>query len=164
MGLVFPDSGLLFWMLITFIVVFIILKKYAWKPIISSLHERERKIKESLLALERAQKQIEEIQEQNKKLLQEAKEERDKILQEAREYKEEVFKTAEKEAKEKAAKLIADAKIQIESEKQKAIFEIKNTIAEFSIMISEKILQRELEDKEKHKDLIDDMLKNIKQN
>jgi F-type H+-transporting ATPase subunit b len=164
MGLVIPDTGLLFWMLISFSIVLWILGKYAWKPIMKSLKNREETIQNSLDAAKQAKEEIEKLKEENKKIMAQARAERDNILKEAKEIKDKIIREAENEAKAKANKIVEDAQILIETERKKAIEELKSNIAELTIDISEKILRRELKDKEKQKQYIDDIVKNTNLN
>lgn len=164
MGLVLPDTGLLFWMIITFSISLWILGKYAWKQIMKSLKERSEKIQNSIDAAELAKLEVENLKEENKKVMAEARAERDKLLQEAKEIKDKMIRVAEQEAKDKANKVIEDARIQIESEKHKALSEVKASIADLSIDISEKIIMKELDNKEKQKDYINELVKDAKLN
>ena len=164
MGLVIPDTGLLFWMLITFAIVLWILGKYAWKPIMKSLKEREETIQGSLDAAKKAKEEIEKLKDENKKIMAEARAERDNILKEAKEIREKMLREAENDAKQKADKILEDARLQIESEKKKAIDELKASVADLTIEISEKILRKELENKEKQKEYINQLVKDAKLN
>ncbi len=164
MGLVIPDTGLLFWMLITFGIVLWILGKYAWKPIMKSLKEREETIQGSLDAAKKAKEEIEKLKDENKKIMAEARAERDNILKEAKEIREKMLREAENDAKLKADKILEDARLQIESEKKKAIDELKASVADLTIEISEKILRKELENKDKQKEYINQLVKDAKLN
>jgi len=164
MGLVIPDSGLLFWMIISFSITLWILAKYAWKPIMKSLRDRSEKIQTSIDAAEKARLDIENLKDENKKVMAEARAERDKLLQEAKEIKDKMLRLAEQEAKEKANKVIEDARSQIESEKHKVLNELKASVADFTIEITEKILRKELDDKQKQKDYINQLVDEIKLN
>ncbi len=164
MGLVIPDTGLLFWMLITFSIVLWILGKYAWKPIMKSLKERENTIQSSLDAAKAAKEEIEKLKADNKKIMAEARAERDNLLKEAKEIRDKMIRKAEQEAKEKAEKIIEEARQQIISEKVKALDELKASVAELTIDISEKILRRELTDKQKQTDYINTLIKDAKLN
>jgi len=164
MGLVIPDTGLLFWMLVTFSIVLWILGKYAWKPIMKSLKERENTIQSSLDAAKAAKDEIEKLKLENKKIMAEARKERDAMLKEATEIRNEIIHKAEIQAKEKAEKIIEETRQQIVSEKLKAIDELKASVAELTIDISEKILRRELTDKQKQQDYINTLVKDAKLN
>jgi F-type H+-transporting ATPase subunit b len=159
MSLINPGFGLIIWMTLAFLVVLFVLKKYAWKPIMNALKEREDSIEESLRAADRAKEEMKELKLDNEKLLREAKDERDAILREARKIKEKIIEEAKGQAGEEAAHIVENAKERIENEKKAALVEIKNTIATYSIEIAEKILREELKDKKKQEDYIKNLLK-----
>ena len=159
MSLINPGFGLVIWMTLAFLVVLFVLKKYAWKPIMNALKEREDSIEESLRAADRAKEEMKELKLDNEKLLREAKDERDAILREARKIKEKIIEEAKGQAGEEAAHIVENAKERIENEKKAALVEIKNTIATYSIEIAEKILREELKDKKKQEDYIKNLLK-----
>ena len=159
MSLINPGFGLIIWMTLAFLVVLFVLKKYAWKPIMNALKEREDSIEESLRAADRAKEEMKELKLDNEKLLREAKDERDAILREARKIKEKIIEEAKEQAGEEAAHIVENAKERIENEKKAALVEIKNTIATYSIEIAEKILREELQDKKKQEDYIKNLLK-----
>jgi len=164
MGLVIPDTGLLIWMLISFSIAFWILTKYAWKPIMNSLKNREKTIESSLEAAKEAKVEMERLKEDNKKILIEARSQRDDILQEAKEIKDRLIRKAEGEAKDKADKIIEEARVQIQNEKQKALSDLKASVADLTIDISEKILRKELEDKDTQKEYINNLVNEVKLN
>ena len=159
MSLINPGFGLIIWMTLAFLVVLFVLKKYAWKPIMNALKEREDSIEESLRTADRVKEEMKELKLDNEKLLREAKDERDAILREARKIKEKIIEEAKGEAGEEAANIVENAKVRIENEKKAALVEIKNTIATYSIEIAEKILREELKDKKKQEDYIKNLLK-----
>lgn len=164
MQLVVPDTGLLFWMLISFSISLWLLSKYAWKPIMKSLRDRSEKIQNSIDAAENARLEIDNLKEENKKIMDQARAERDNLLQEAKEIKDKMIRTAEQEAKEKANKVIEDARLQMDSEKNKTLSEIKATVADLTVDIAEKVLRKELDDKQKQKDYINNLVKDVKFN
>ncbi len=159
MSLINPGFGLIIWMTLALFVVLFILKKYAWKPIMNALKEREDSIEESLRAADRAKEDMKELKLDNEKLLREAKDERDAILKEGRKIKEKMIEDAKERANIEAGNIVDNAKVRIENEKKAALVEIKNTIATYSIEIAEKILREELKDKKKQEDYIKTMLK-----
>ena len=159
MSLINPGFGLIIWMTLAFLVVLFVLKKYAWKPIMNALKEREDSIEESLRTADRVKEEMKELKLDNEKLLREAKDERDAILREARKIKEKIIEEAKEEAGKEAANIVENAKVRIENEKKAALVEIKNTIATYSIEIAEKILREELKDKKKQEDYIKNLLK-----
>jgi F-type H+-transporting ATPase subunit b len=159
MQLINPGLGIIFWMTLTFGIVVFILGKYAWPSILKGLKEREQSIQESLDAAKDAQEQMLRLKADNEKLLQEAKEERAAILADARKIKEKMLEDAKEKATQQADHIVAHAKERIDHEKKAALTEIKNTIAEYSIEIAEKILREELKDKNKQKELVAKLLK-----
>jgi len=164
MGLVLPDYGLLFWMMLTFLVVLFILKKFAWKPILGSLKEREDSIADALKSADKAREEMAKLQADNEKILAAAKHERDELLKEAREVKQQMIEDAKEKAAIEAEKMINAAKQAIESEKATAIAEMKKSIATISIDIAEKILKKQLDDPKQQQEIMDKYLKDIKLN
>lgn len=154
--------GLFFWQLLIFIGLVLLLKKFAWKPILDSVNERENSIKEALSSADRARKEIESLNENNKKILVEAREEREDLIKEAKVTSTKIIDNAKKEAEVIAEKLISQAQESINSEKKIAIEELKVQVADFSIKMAEKILRSELKDKDKQRKLIDDLIKDSK--
>lgn len=159
MKLVTPDIGLLFWMLISFSIVLFLLKKYAWKPILKSLKEREESISEALGAAKRAKEEMAALKSDNERILAEARNERDKILKEARDAKDSIINEAKTKATEEADRLLKIAREGIQNEKMAAITELKNQVASLSLEIAEKILKEELSTDEKQRGLVNAYLK-----
>jgi F-type H+-transporting ATPase subunit b len=164
MGLVTPDYGLLFWMLLTFSIVLYVLKKFAWKPILSSLKEREDSIEEALKSAEKAREDMANMQASNEKILAAARHEREAMLKEARDIRQKMIDEAKAKATAEANKMIEMAKQAIENEKTAAIEDMKNSIANISVMIAEKILKKELTDSKQQQELMDKYLENLKLN
>ena len=164
MELVQPGIGLIFWMVIAFSILIWLLAKFAWKPIIKGLKEREESIDEALNAAKIAREEMKELKFSNEQMMKEAKEERDSMLRDARKVKETIIEEAREKANEEAHRIIENAKESIHYEKMAAIHDMKNQLAELSIEIAEKILRQELSDKNKHKELIDRLLKEINEN
>lgn len=135
--------------------------KFAWKPILSSLEERESGIENALAAAENARKEMQNLQSDNEKLLKEARAERDALLKEAREMKDVIINEAKDEAKEVTSKLIENAQASIEQEKQAALAELKKQVADLSIGIAESVLKKELEAKESQLKLVAGMLEEV---
>ncbi len=158
MGLVMPDFGLVFWMSVSFLIVLFILKKFAWKPILQTLKDREKLIADSISSAHDAKEEIKQIKLENQKVLAEAKIERDNLLKEAMETKKQIIKSTENEAKAIYDKAVADAQKEIENQKNKALAEIKDKVAALSVEIAEKILKRELEDENKHQNFIHSLI------
>lgn len=158
MELVTPAIGLIFWTAIVFILLVILLKKFAWKPILTAVENRNKSIEKALKAAEKAKEEIENISADNDRILNEVKLERDALLKEARDMKEQIINEAKEKAKSEAEKIIITAKAQIENEKMAAITTLKNQVAELSIEIAEKILKSELKDAKKQKELVNSAL------
>lgn len=156
--------GLFFWQTLLFIVLVVFLKKYAWRPILSAVEEREEGIKEALASAEKAKLEMESLNADNERVLSEAKLERDNLLKEARETKKNIINEAKETANIEAEKIISSAKEQIVSEKMKAITELKNTVASLSIDIAEKLLKSELKDKASQEQFIESSLKETELN
>ena len=164
MELVTPEIGLIFWTTIVFLLLLIVLKKYAWKPILAAVDERNKSIEDALKAADKAKKEMLALNTDNERILMEAKKERDALLKEGREIKDNIIAEAKDKAKIESDKILITAKRQINNEKMKAITELKNQVAEMSIDIAEKILKSELSDKNKQKELIAEALKSNKLN
>jgi F-type H+-transporting ATPase subunit b len=158
MDLVTPEIGLVFWTTVSFIILLWLLGKFAWKPILSALNEREDGIKKALVEADKARQEMAELQSSNENILKEAREERDALLKDAREIKNNMISEAKEEAKTQADKIVHQAKVTIENEKQAAITHLKNQVAELSIGIAEKVIKEELSNKDKQIDLIEKML------
>ena len=164
MGLVTPDIGLIFWTTISFAILYFILSKFAWKPILGAVNEREKSIKDALSAAEKAKEEMVNLKADNEKILNEAKLQRESLLKEAREIKSKIIADAEIQATEKANKLIDAAKTAIENEKSAAMKELQNTVVDLSFNIAEKLLTKELDNKEKQLENIQDILDKTKLN
>ena len=162
MDLITPDVGLLFWTLVSFIVLYIILTKFAWGPILGAVKEREESIKQALDAADNAKKDMENLKADNEKILNEAKIERETMLKEAREIKSKLISDAEEEAKIRAKKMVEAAKTAIQNEKNSAMNELKNTVVDLSVGIAEKLISEELADKDKQLKMIEDILEDSK--
>lgn len=151
MELLTPGSGLIIWQLIIFVALFIFLAKFAWKPILASLNERESSIQQALDTAEKAKLEIALLKSDNEKLLKEAREERERIMREAREAANRMKEEAQQDAKKNADKIIDDARAAINIEKQAALKEVKVQVAMFSLEIAEKLMKKNLAtDKEQH--------------
>ncbi len=164
MELVTPGLGLVFWMVISFSLILFILKKFAWKPILKALKERENTIDTALKSADKAREEMEQLKVSNEKIIKEAKNERDNLLKDARQVKDKIISEAKEKANSEAKIIISDAKEKIENEKEAAFDEIKNQVAVFSIEIAEKILKKKLEKTKDQKDLINELIDEIKIN
>ena len=162
MELVTPAIGLIFWTTVVFTLLVLLLKKFAWKPILSAVDERNQSIKNSLAQAEKARNEMSELTTNNEKIIAQAKVDRDVILKEARDIKNEIILEAKDKASKEAEKLVTTAKEQILNEKMKAITELKNHVADLSIEMAEKILSSELSDVAKQKELVKKALKESK--
>jgi F-type H+-transporting ATPase subunit b len=151
--------GLFVWQTVLFLALLFLLRKYAWKPILSAVEEREEGIKSALDAADNAKKEMEALNADNERILREAKAERDAILKEAREIKDGIIAEAKAQATVEADKVMSSAREQINNEKIAAITELKNQVADLSIDIAEKILKSELKDNTKQKEMVNNALK-----
>lgn len=159
MELVTPGIGLIFWTSVVFIVLIILLKKFAWSPILKAVDDRNNSINEALSSAEKAKSEMEQLSADNKKILNEALIERDAIIKEARDIKIKTIADAKNNASIEAENIISSAKEQIKNEKMKAMTELKNEIADISIQMAEKIIKTELKDAKSQKKLIEEDLK-----
>lgn len=164
MELIKPDLGLLFWMIVSFSILLYVLIKFAWKPILKALKDRENSITKSLLAAQKAKDEMAKIEFGNEKITQLAKMERESLIKEAKELKNSIIEEARENAKLEAKKIILEARLSVEHEKNKVINEIKNQVAALSVDIAEKILKQKLGDEAKQKSLIDELVKDIELN
>jgi len=164
MQLVTPGIGLIFWMILSFGIVFFLLKKFAWEPILGMISEREQSIEKALKAAEIAKEDLSLFQNQNEKLLQQARTEREGMMKEARETKDRILAEAKQKAGEEASRIIEQARLEIKSEKNAAINEIKTQVAVLSVEIAEKIIKSELSSDEKQKALMASLLAEAKLN
>lgn len=163
MNFVAPES-LIFWTTIIFLAFFFLLKKLAWKPILNAVKEREDSINDALLSAQKARLEMQNLKSDNERILKEARNERDAMLKDAREIREKLIAESKEEALKQSAKLIEQAKFTIENEKQAAIVELKNQVAELSISIAEKVIKEELSSKDRQLKVIGEMLKDVKLN
>ncbi len=164
MELVQPGLGIIFWMFLSFGIVFYILKAFAWKPILSSLKDRENSIEEALRSAEKAREEMAGLKAGNEKILQEAMLERDRLVKEARELKEKIVDEAKKAAALEAGKLMEKAHESLAHEKEIMLAELKNKVAEFSVQIAEKILRNELSNDVQQQKLIKKLVDELKLN
>lgn len=156
--------GLFFWQTILFLVLIFLLRKFAWKPILSAISEREQNIEGALKSAEKARKEIEELQSKNQNLLNEARAERDKILKDAKSTKDQIISEAKNQSKVEAERILTAAKNEINTQKQAALTEIKQLVATYSLEIAEKIMRQKLAEDKSQQDLINQYLEEIKLN
>jgi F-type H+-transporting ATPase subunit b len=164
MDLLTPGFGLLIWTLLAFLIVFFILKKYAWPSIIGGLKQREQSITDSLATAERVRAEMAELKSENEALLAKAREERAQLLKEARETKDKIVNEAKEQAKLEANKIIAEAQAIINTQQMAALTEVKNQVGKMIIEVSEKILRRELGSKEAQEAHIKSLIDEVKLN
>jgi F-type H+-transporting ATPase subunit b len=164
MDLLSPHTGTIIWMFIAFSFVFLILKKFAWKPILNAIKAREESIEEALKSADKAKEEMQKLQADNEKIIATAKQERDIIIKEARDLKDSIVEDAKAKAKAEADKEVEKAREAIKNEKAAAIKEVKVEVANLSVFIAEKILQEKLSPDAEHKELIDKYLRDIKLN
>ncbi|WP_293874399.1 F0F1 ATP synthase subunit B [Flavobacterium sp.] len=156
--------GLFFWQTLIFLLLIFLLKKFAWKPILDAVNEREEGIKNALLSAENARRDMQNLKSDNEKLLADARVERDAMLKEAREIKDKIVAEAKDEAQVQAGKMIEQAKAAINSEKNAAMAELKTQVSSLSIEIAEKVLRNELSDKAAQTKLVVQLLDDVKSN
>ena len=164
MDLLLPHLGLIVWTVLAFLIVLFILKKFAWKPILKGLNEREANIADSIASAEKVKQEMAQIKGENEALLAAAREERATMLKEAKATKDKMIAEAKEEAKAQAAKIITDANAAIQHQKMAAITDIKNQVGKLVVEVSEKVLRRELSDKAGQEKFISDLASEIKLN
>lgn len=164
MDLIIPSSGLIFWQLIGFLALLFILIKFAWKPMLASLAEREASINDALNSAEQARNEMANLKAENEKLLQEARLERDVILKKAQDASVKMIEAAKTESIKQGAQLIEAAKAVIETEKKAALTEVKNQVALLTLEVTEKLLRKKLSDDKAQVELVDQFIKDLKLN
>jgi F-type H+-transporting ATPase subunit b len=158
MDLVTPDVGLLFWTFISFAILFFVLRKFAWKPILGTVNDREQSIKDALASAESAKKEMENLTADNERILKEARAEREMMIKEARDLKVKMISDAKEEAKTTADSMIVQAQEAIENEKKSAMADLKSQVASLSVEIAEKVVKDELSNKDRQLKIVEDML------
>jgi F-type H+-transporting ATPase subunit b len=164
MKLLTPEFGLIIWTLLAFLVVLFILKKFAWKPILSSLKERENTIADSLATAERVKAEMSQLKSENEALLAKAREERAQLLKEARDTKDRIISEAKEQAKIEANKIVIDAQAAIQQQKMAALTDVKNQVGTLVIEVAEKVLRRELGNKTEQESYIKQLAEEVKLN
>ena len=162
MDLITPDVGLLFWTLISFTILYLILRKFAWGPILGAVNEREEGIRNALLLAEKTRKEMASLQSDNEQTLKKARVEREALLKEAREIKQKLIDEAKNEAKNEAKKIIIQAQETIQSEKNAAIVDLKNQVASLSVDIAEKVLQEKVSNDKAQMSLVQELIKDVR--
>ena len=161
MDLLIPDSGLLFWMTLVFVIVFLILWKWGFPSIVKMVNDRKASIDGSLKKAREANEKLANIQKEGELLLQQAREQQSKILKEASDTRDAIVEKAQDKARDEGARIISDAKAEIQNEKQAAIRDIRNQVAELSVQIAEKILRQKLSGDKEQNELIDRLLDEV---
>lgn len=164
MDLLLPHLGLIVWTVLAFIVVFFILKKFAWGAILKGLNEREANIASSIATADKVRAEMAQLKSENEALLVAAREERAVMLREAKEIKDKIINDAKEDAKLQAGKIIADAQASIQNQKMAALTDIKNEVGKMVVAISEKVLRRELNNKGEQESYIRQLADDIKLN
>ncbi len=164
MGLLTPGLGLIVWNLIGFFILLYILGKFAWKPILKSLKERETGIADSLATAEKVKAEMAQLKSENEALLAKAREERAQLLKEARDTKDKIINEAKEQAKTEANKIIAEAQQAIQTQKMAALTDVKNQVGHLVIDVAEKVLRRELGNKSEQENYIKQLANEVKLN
>lgn len=164
MDLIIPSAGLIFWQLFGFLALLFILIKFAWKPMLATLAEREASIDGALKAAEQARNEMANLKAENEKLLQEARLERDTILKKAQDASAKMIEEAKTEAGKQGALMIENAKAVIETEKKAALAEVKTQVAMLTLEVTEKLLRKNLADEKAQAALVDEFIKDLKLN
>lgn len=164
MDLIIPSAGLIFWQLFGFLALLFILIKFAWKPMLATLAEREASIDGALKAAEQARNEMANLKAENEKLLQEARLERDTILKKAQDASAKMIEEAKTEAGKQGALMIENAKAVIETEKKAALAEVKTQVAMLTLDVTEKLLRKNLSDEKAQSALVDEFIKDLKLN
>ena len=164
MDLLLPDYGLVIFQTIAFLLLMFLLGKFAWKPVLAAIKEREQSIDEALNKAELAKQEMTRLTAQNEELMKEARFERDRILKEAKTLKDSIVHEAKTQAHNEGAKLIEKARIEIENQKKAALAELKNQVSTLSLDIAERVLRNQLQDKAKQQELVTNLLKDVELN
>jgi len=164
MELLVPEFGLVIFQTVAFLLLMFVLGKFAWKPVLAAIKEREQSIDDALNKADLAKQEMARLTTQNEELLKSARAERDHILKEAKTLKDSIINEAKTQAHTEGAKLIEKAKIEIENQKKAALFELKSQVSTLSIDIAERVLRAQLEDKAKQEDLVANLLKDVELN
>ncbi|AFU68795.1 ATP synthase B chain AtpF [Psychroflexus torquis ATCC 700755] len=164
MDLITPEYGLFVWQVVVLFVLIFLLTKFAWKPVMKAVGEREASINDALASAERAKEEMANLKADNEKLLQQARAERDEMLKEAQDMKKSIISEATEDANEKSERILEKAQITIQSEKKQALLEIKSQVAELSVQIAETVVKKQLDDKKEQMTLVNKMLDDVKLN
>ena len=162
MDLIKPDVGLIFWTALSFLILLFILGKYAWKPILAAVNEREQSIETALSRAEAVKEEMSRLTSENEALLKLARAERDAILSDANKVKNQIISEAKDAAQKEGSRQIELARMEINNQKAIAMADVKNQVASLSIDIAEKILRKQFEDQKKQDELVKELLKDVK--
>lgn len=164
LNLITPELGLIFWQIVVFVILLWVLGKFAWKPILNALREREKSIEDALVAAEKARAEVAKISADNERLLQQARAEKEEILKKAQQTARELVEEAKENAKREADRIIAEARLQVEAERKAFVNEMKKEVAKLSLQIAEKLLRKELSDDENQRLLAEKLINEISPN
>lgn len=164
MDLLIPEFGLVIFQTIAFLLLMFVLGKFAWKPVLAAIKEREQSIDDALNKAELAKQEMARLTSQNEELMKQARAERDEILKEAKTLKDNIVNEAKTSAHVEGAKLIEKARIEIENQKKAALAELKGQVSALSLDIAERVLRSQLDDKAKQQDLVNSLLKDVELN
>jgi F-type H+-transporting ATPase subunit b len=164
MSLLHPDFGLIFWTLVVFLLTMFILRKFAWKPILQTLNDREKGIADSIASAEKIKAEMSQMKSEHEQVLLEAKAERSKILKEAKDIKDQIISEARQQAKVEARKIIEEAQVVINNQKMAAVVDVKNQIGSLVVEVAEKILRKQLDNKPEQEKFIRRLTDEIKLN
>lgn len=158
MDLILPDLGLLFWTTVIFLLFWFIMGKFAFKPIVSAIKDRERSIEEKLSSADKAREEMLKLTSDNEAMLKIAREDSARILKEAKDTKDSIINEAHNRAKDEAAKIIAEAKLEIDNQKKSALAEVKNEVSKLSLEIAQKVLGKELDSTKDHQSFVQSLV------
>jgi F-type H+-transporting ATPase subunit b len=159
-----PEFGLLLWSTIIFVLFYLVMAKFAFKPIVNALKKREHDIQDALDESKKAREEVANMKSENAALLAQAREERSKMIQEAKDTKNQMISEAKNKAKEEANKIVTNAKIEIDNQKKAALLEVKNQVGIIAIEIAEKLIKKEMSNNADHKSFVDQLVDDIKMN
>ena len=162
--LVLPDIGLVFWNTIAFLILLIVLGKFAWKPMLKAIAERESGIEEALLRADKMKAEIAAMQNENEALLAKAREERAGMIKDAKETADKMVSEAKDKAKQEYERIISDAQVAITQQKNAALTEVKNQVGSLVVEVAEKILRKELSNKAEQESYIKQIAEGVKLN
>lgn len=164
MELINPGLGYLFWMLVVFLILLFLLKKFAWKPILSAVNQRNNAIEKAMMAAEEARAEVAKMKADNERIIQEAKLQKDAILKEAKEASDKIVAASKGKAKEEADRILAEAQRRIMQERQAAVQDMKTQVAEHAVGIAEKILKNQMQGAVAQDNYLNNLVKDIELN